>query len=110
MALPPRDWMRVTRLLLPFLAREHHLHDVRGLRVRDAQPVHELRLFAELAEHLRDLGSAAVHQHHLHPDEGEKDEVAHDGALQRLVAHGAAAVFDEQDLAAVLLDVRERLD
>ena len=38
-----------------------------------------------------------------------RDEVVHDGILQRLVDHGVAAVFDDHGLAVVFLDVRGRL-
>ena len=95
---------------LVHLARQHHLHDVGGLGVGDAKSVHELRLLAELAEHLGDLGPAAVHEDDLDPDEGKEHQIPHHGAFQSLVRHGGAAVFDKEYLAAVFAYVRESLD
>ena len=92
------------------LSGEHHLHDVGGLGVRDAQTVDKLRLLAELLQHIRDLGPAAVHEHDLHSDEREQHDVAHDGVLELFADHGVAAVFDDDDLAAVFLNVGQRVD
>ena len=81
-----------------------------GFRVRDAQAVDKLRLLAEFFERFRDLGPAAVHEHDLHPDERQQHDVAHDGVFELGADHGVAAVFDDDDLAAVFLYVGQRVD
>ena len=51
--------------LLVDRAREHHLDDLDGGGIGDAQPAGELRLDAEPLEHLADLRPAAVHHHRI---------------------------------------------
>src|SRR5690606_29684238 len=57
------------------LAGEHHTHDADRLRVRDTVPALELARDREAIEHVRDLGSAAVHHDRLHADVTEVCDV-----------------------------------
>ena len=50
-----------------------------------------------------------MHEYDLHADVPEEDDILHDLHLQRLIDHRVAAVFDDDDLAVVFLDIRERL-
>ncbi len=43
-------------------------------------------------------GAAAVHQHHPHAHQRERDQVVHDGQFQLVVDHGVAAVLDNHVL------------
>ena len=46
-----------------------------------------------------------MHQHNAHPQQGERDQIVHNGQLQLIVDHGIAAVFDHQRFAVVFLDI-----
>ena len=95
---------------LAHLAGQHHLHDVGGLAVGHAQAVDEFGLLSEAFEKVGDLRAAAVHQHDLHAHEREQQQIAHHGALQILVDHGVAAVFDDDDLLIVCFDIGQGLN
>ena len=43
-------------------------------------------------------------------DEGKQDDIGHDGVLQFLVDHGVAAVFDDDGLLIIFLDIGQRLN
>ena len=51
-----------------------------------------------------------MHQHDLHADQLQQADIADDGILQVLGDHGVAAVFDDDDLAAVILNIRQRVN
>ena len=51
-----------------------------------------------------------MHEHDLDADQIEQDDILDDRFLQLFVDHGVSAVFDDDDLPGILLDVRERLD
>ncbi len=89
---------------------EHFLDDADGLLIGDAQAVDEARLQPRIAHALGDRFSAAVDEHGLDADGVEKDDVAQEALDDLLVFHGAAAVLNDEALAAKFLDVRERLD
>ena len=91
------------------LARQDHLDDVHGLLVGDPQAVDEHGLLAQALHDLADLGAAAVDEDDLHADEPQQGDVLHDLLLQLLVDHGIAAVFDNDHLAVIAPDIRERL-
>ena len=95
--------------ILVHLAGQHLLDDLHRCVVGDAQTACKVALDAHLLEHLVDGRAAAVHQHHPDAQQGEGDEVVHDGVLQRLVDHGVAAVLDDHGLAVVFLDIGGRL-
>ena len=67
----------------------------------------ELAFLADLPEHIRDLRPTAVHQHDLDADELQQHDIADDRILEVLGDHGVAAVFDDDDLSAVLLNIRQ---
>ena len=51
------------------LAAQDHLYDVHGFAVGVAQTVDKAGFLADLFEHFRDLGAAAVNDNHAHADE-----------------------------------------
>ena len=79
--------------LLVDRAGEHHLDDLDGRLVGDAQAGGKLRLDAELFQHGADLRAAAMHDDRVHAGLLEQHHVAGEIARDRLVAHGVAAVF-----------------
>ena len=89
---------------------KHHLDDLDGLLVGDAQAVDEFRLDAELLQHGRDLRAAAVHHHRIDGGLLQQHDVAGEIARRLLLAHGVAAVFHDDDFLVVALHVRQRLD
>ena len=91
------------------LARKHHAHDLGSLLIGVAQPVHKDGLLAHAAEHFGNFGPAAVHEHDFYPDEIQQNDVAHDGELQPLVDHRVPAVFDDDDLLFIILDIGQCL-
>ena len=95
--------------LLVDRAGQHHLDDLDGRGVGDAQAGGEFRLDAELLEHGRDLRAAAVHHHRIDRGLLQQHDVAGEIARGLLLAHGMAAVFDDDDLLVVALHVRQRL-
>ena len=57
------------------LAGQHHLRDLHGRRIGDAEPVDELRLDAHALLPRADLRAAAVHDHRSHADEAQQHDV-----------------------------------
>ena len=53
---------------------------------------------------------AAVDEHDLDADELQQADIPDDRVLQMLRDHGVAAVFDHDDLAAVILNIRQRVN
>ena len=94
--------------LLVDRAGQHHLDDLDGRRVGDAQAAGELRLDAEPLEHLADLRAAAMHHDRIDGGLLHQHDVAREAPRQVLVAHGVAAVFHHDDLLVVALHVRQR--
>ena len=95
--------------LLVDRAGEHHLDDLDGRGVGDAQAGGEFRLDAEPLEHLADLRPAAVHHHRVDGGLLHQHDVAGEIARDLLLAHGVAAVFHHDGLLVVALHVRQRL-
>ena len=91
--------------VLVHLAGQYLLHHLHGGVIRHPQPPGKVALHADFFQHLVDGGAAAVYQNHPHPQQGQGDQVVHDGVFQRLVDHGVAAVLDDHGLAMVLLDI-----
>ncbi len=94
--------------LLVDRAGQHHLDDLDGGGVGDAQPAGEFRLDAEPLEHLADLRPAAVHDHRIDGGLLHQHDVAGEAPRHLLLAHGVAAVFHHDDLLVVALHVRQR--
>ena len=90
------------------LARQHHAHDFRRLLVRIAQSVDETGSDPHARKRLGDLRPAAVDEHHLDPDELKEREIAHDRLFEFVALHRVPAVFDDEDLILIFLDVRHR--
>ena len=87
---------------------EHHLDHFDGALVGDAQAAAELRLDAELLEHLADLRAAAMHHHRPHARGLEERDVAGEGLGELGVAHRVAAILHHDDLAVVAQHVGQR--
>ena len=94
--------------LLVDRAGQHHLDDLDGRGVGDAQAAGELRLDAEPVEHRRDLRAAAMHDHRIDRGLFEQHDVAGEFARGFFLAHGVAAVFDHDDFLVVALHMRQR--
>ena len=92
--------------LLVDLADEHHLHDLDGALVRDAQAADELDRQAQALHVGADLGPAAVHDDRVEPDVLEQHDVARELHAQRGLLHRRAPVLDHDGLAVELPDVR----
>jgi hypothetical protein len=88
---------------------QHHLHHVHHLLVGHAHALAELALDAHLRQQVADLRAAAVHDHRIHADELQHDDVAREAGLQRRLGHRVAAVFHDDRIVVKLLDVRQRL-
>ena len=71
--------------LLVDRAGQHHLDDVDGLLVGDAQAVDELALDLQPIEHAADLRPAAVHDDRIDADLAQQHDVAGEQAGQLLV-------------------------
>ena len=89
------------------LPDQHHPYDIHRLGRGDPQAAAELRLDAEPAQHLRDLGSAAVHDDRAEAGEAQEGDVLGEGALEHVVGHRVAAVLHHHDLAVVGLQPRQ---
>ena len=94
--------------LLVDRAGQHHLDDLDGRRIGDAQAARELRLDAEPVQHRRDLRAAAMHHHRIDRGLLQQHDIAREGACGFLLAHGVAAVFDHHDFLVVALHMRQR--
>ena len=88
---------------------EHHLHDVHGGLVGDAQPGDESGADAHLLQRGVDLRSAAVDHDDLDADVAQEADVLGEARLELGVDHGVAAVFDDERAPMKAPDVRERL-
>ena len=80
------------------LVVEHVLDDPNRLLIGDAQAVDEARLQARFAHALRDGLAAAVNEHGIDADGLEENDVAQEALDDMLVLHGAAAIFDDEEL------------
>ena len=109
MARPPSPLMKPTICLL-IEPGQHHLDDLDGRLVGDAQARRELALDAEALEHGADLRAAAVHHDRVHAGLLEQDHVAREIARDLLVAHGVAAIFHHDGRLVVAQHVGQRLD
>ena len=89
---------------------EHVLDDTDGRFAGNAQAVDKPRLDARLA-HLRgDRLAAAVDQDRVDADRFQEHDVAQQPVDGVFIFHRAAAVFDDEKLAAIFLHERERLN
>ncbi len=96
--------------LLVNRAGQHHLDDLDGFLVGNAQARGELGLDAEALEHLPDLRPAAMHDHRIDRGLLHQHDVAREALRHRLVAHRVAAVLHHDGFLVVALHVRQRLD
>ena len=94
--------------LLVDRAGQHHLDDLDGGGIGDAQPRGEFRLDAEALQHLRDLRAAAMHHHRVHRGLLEQHDVARERLGGVLGAHGVTAIFDDDGFFVVALHMRQR--
>ena len=89
---------------------QHHLRDVHGLSVRDAESVNEDSFFPQPLHQVGNFRTAAMHQHHPGADERKQYDILHDLLFQVFIDHGIAAVFDDNDLPVITADVGHGLD
>ena len=92
------------------LADQHHADDLERLGVGDAQPVPELRLLADPAQHRVDLRAAAMDQHAAHADAAQQQHVLRQRPVERLLVDRRPAELHHDRLAGELADVGQRLD
>ena len=92
------------------LARQHHLGDLGGRGIGDAQPADERRFDPELFQHRADLRPAAVDDHRVDADGLQQHDIFGKIALRLGIAHRVAAIFDHERLAGVALQIGQRLD
>jgi hypothetical protein len=109
MAVPPAPLMALTICLLMEPDRQHHLDHLHGGRVGDPQAVDELALDRQALQHGTDLRAAAVHHHGMHADLLQEHDVAGEDFGQGGIAHGMAAVLDDEGLARVAPHERQGL-
>ncbi len=91
------------------LARQHHLHNGYIVVVRIAQPVDKPALFAQSAQHVGYLRSAAVHKHDADTDQRKQHKVGDNRFLQARAEHRAATVFYNDCFSGIFLYVGQRL-
>ena len=89
---------------------EHHPDHVHHLGRGDPQAAAELALQAEPVEHRGDLRAAAVDDDGTQPGIPQERHVLGEGGLEAVVHHGVAAVLDDDERTAELLEPRQRLD
>src|SRR6185436_5095872 len=87
---------------------QDHFDNVHGFTVGDPHALNELTLLADALEHVVDLRPAAMDDHRIHADQLEQYHVSREGVLQLFVAHGIAAVLDDDRLAVEAADIRQR--
>ena len=97
-ALPPASLMAVTMCLVDRTGQDH-LDDIDGFLVGDPQAVDELRLDIDALQHLADLRSAAVDHDGIDADLFDQDDVTGEVAGQLVIAHGVAAILDDEGVA-----------
>ncbi len=87
------------------LARKHHLNDLGGRGIGDAQPADEGRFDPELLQHCADLRAAAVHDDRIDADRLQQHDILSEVALRLGVAHRMTAIFDHESLAGITLKI-----
>ena len=90
-------------------AGQHHLDDLDAGGIGDAMAVGEFGLDAEPVQHFRDLRPAAMHDHGIEAGLLEQHDVAGEVAGDLLVAHGMAAILDDDDRIVMALHMRQGL-
>ena len=82
--------------------------DLDGLAVGDAQAVDEFALDLEPLEHDADLRPPAVNHDHADADLAQQHHVFGEHALDRRIAHGVAAIFDDEGPARITAHIGQR--
>ena len=89
-------------------ACQHHLDDLDGGGIGDAQARGEFRLNAEPLQHGRDLRPAAMHHDRIDGGLFQQHDVAGERLGGFLGAHGMAAIFDDDGFLVIALHMRQR--
>ncbi len=92
------------------LADQHHLRELDGLGVGDAQPIDELHRQVEALHVGGDLRAASVDDHGVDADVLEQRDVARELVLERRIGHRRSAVLDHHRASMELADVGQRLE
>jgi len=95
--------------LLVDQARQHHLHDLDGRFVGDAQAIDELALQLQPFQHTGDLWSTAVHNDGVHARLLQEHDVLGKCRRQCGVAHRMSAILYDHSLPIVALHMRQGL-
>ena len=91
-------------------ARQHHLDDVHHFFVRDALPLHELRLDIQLFGEIGDFLAAAMHHDNFHAEMRQQRNILRETDFQLFIHHRRPAVFHDDHFPRKFLDVRQRLN
>ncbi len=86
---------------------QHHLDDLDGGGIGDAQAGGEFGLDAEPLQHGRDLRTAAMDHHRIDRGLLKQHDIARECLGEVFRAHGVAAIFDDDGFFVVLLHMRE---
>jgi hypothetical protein len=87
---------------------KHHVDDLHGLGVSDAETFVEDWRDVDTLQPLVDLGSTIVDEDGMKANVGEKNEVVDDGGLVLLRLHGCSPIFDHDSLSPEFLDEWQR--
>ena len=103
-ALDPGDEFLVDR------TGQHHFGHLRGGGIGDAQAIDEAAFDAQPLQHRADLRAAAMDDDGQDTDRLQQHDVFGKILRQCRIAHGMAAVFDDEDLARIALQIGQRFD
>ena len=95
--------------LLVDRSREHHFDDFHRVAVGHPEAVDERALDLQAREHFADLRPAAVNDDGIDADLLEQHDIAGERPGQLGVAHGMAAVFDDEGLSGIAAHIGQRL-
>ncbi len=95
--------------LLVDRAGKNHFDDLDGLGVGDAQAAFEFRFDAHLRQHRTDLRAAAMDDDRVDARLFQERDIRGKGLAELGIAHGVAAIFDDDRLVLVALHIGQCL-
>ena len=96
--------------LLVYLAAKHHFNDIYSFSVSVSQTVYELAFNADSFEHCIYLRTTAMNKNYLYAYLAQKHDIAHNSFFKLSVCHSVAAVFYNDYLVVVFLNVRQSVN